>query len=214
MNDLVTTNEKAETRDTETVLTDENATVDELTEVTTGNTDNGEEVVIITTTSDGLSDVSVVNSRDAAIGLAVTAGVSLILTLVIFFAIAMKKKMPKSGFMRYLREFLNFRKIWIAGVLKFAYIFLALGLTIGSIVMMFFGGDRVLEFVLIGIFAIVFGNILLRLGFELTMIMVGIWENTRDIRGTLVKGEEGPELRKRMIEEEDLIEMDEEDTEE
>lgn len=214
MEELTTTNERVEARDVETVLTDEDATVDELMEVTTGKTDVGEEVYVTTTASDDLNGMlGGVNARDVEIALVVTAGVSLVLALVVFFAIAMKKKAPKSGFMRYLREFLNFRKIWIAGVLKFVYIFLALCLTIGSVVLMFFGGSNVLAVVLLGICMIIFGNILLRLGFEMTMMIIGVWENTRDIRGSLVRKDERPELRERIIEEDDLMEMDEEEEE-
>ena len=156
-----------------------------------------------------VKDVNIA-ARDVEIGLAITAGLSLVIALVVFFGVTMKRKMPKSGFMRYLREFLNFRKIWVAGILKFVYIFLAAGLTIGSIVMMFYGGDRVLEFVLLGLFIIVFGNILLRIGFEMTMITIGLWENTRDIRGVLVKNEDVSEEKPRKLDEDDLMEMEEE----
>ena len=78
---------------------------------------------------------------------------------------------------------------------------------------MFFGGSNVLAVVLVGICTIIFGNILLRLGFEMTMMIIGIWENTRDIRGSLVRKDERPELRERIIEEDDLMEMDEEEEE-
>ena len=121
--------------------------------------------------------------------------------------------MPKSKFMRYLHEFLNFRKIWVAGILKFVYIFLAASLTIGSVVLMFYGGDRVLEFILAGLLIMIFGNIFLRIGFEMTMIMIGLWENTRDIRGALVKDEE-PEEKPRELKDDDLMEVEEVEEEE
>ena len=120
MEELTTTNERVEARDAETVLTDIDATPEELVDTVEG--DVGEEVYVTTTTSDDLNGTFGVNTRDVGIALAVTAGVSLVLALVVFFAIAMKRKAPRSGFMRYLREFLNFRKIWVAGILKFVYI--------------------------------------------------------------------------------------------
>jgi ABC-type multidrug transport system permease subunit len=217
MDNLTTTSEKVEARSADEVMSDMNATPQELVDTVMGESDEkvneetNEEAYI--TTEDDFNNAFGLNTRDVEIALVVTAGVSFVIALVIFFAIAMKRKAPKSGFMRYLREFLNFRKIWVAGILKFVYIFSALALTIGSIVMMFFGGDRVLEFVLLGIFMIVFGNIFLRLGFEMTMMIIGIWENTRDIRGSLVKDEERPEPREKIIKKDDLMEMDEEETE-
>ena len=146
-------------------------------------------------------------AKDLSIGLVITLVLSLIIALVAFFGLAMRKKMPKSKFMRYLHEFLNFRKIWVAGILKFVYIFLAASLTIGSVVLMFYGGDRVLEFILAGLLIMIFGNIFLRIGFEMTMIMIGLWENTRDIRGALVKDEELEKPRE--LKDDDLMEMEE-----
>lgn len=124
----------------------------------------------------------------------VTLVLSLVIALVVFFGIVMRKNAPKSKFVKWLKEFLNFRKIWVAGILKFIYIFLATLFTIGGIVVMFYGGsNEPWVFVLLGLATIIFGNIFLRLGFEMTMIMIGLWENTRDIRGALVKEEKKEE---------------------
>ena len=136
---------------------------------------------------------------DRADGYFTTAGIitlvlSLIIALVVFFGIVIRKSAPKSKFVKWLKEFLNFRKIWVAGILKFIYIFLTALITIGGIVVMFYGGSsEPWIFVLVGLAAIIFGNISLRLGFEMTMIMIGLWENTRDIRGALVKEEKKEE---------------------
>ena len=120
---------------------------------------------------------------------AITLALSVIITLAVFFGVAMRKNAPKSRFVRWWREFLNFRKIWIAGILKFVYIFLSTLLTIGSIAIMFYGGTEPWIFVLLGLAGIIFGNLSLRIGFEMTMIMIGLWENTADIRGAVVKEE-------------------------
>ncbi len=136
---------------------------------------------------------------DSADGYFTTAGIvtlvlSLIIALVVFFGIVIRKKTPKSRFVRWLKEFLNFRKIWVAGILKFIYIFFAALITIGGIAVMFYGrSGEPWIFILVGLAAIIFGNIFLRLGFEMTMIMIGLWENTRDIRGALVKEEKKEE---------------------
>ena len=120
--------------------------------------------------------------------------VSLIITILVFVLLVQKKKAPRSRFLKWLREFLNFRSMLIAGLIKFFYLFLATLLTIGGVVMMFMGkNDTVLPMILIGLAVIVFGNIILRLTMEGMMIMIGLWENTNDMRAVMVKDEETPE---------------------
>ena len=139
------------------------------------------------------SDLDNANGYFAPAGI-ITLVLSLVIALVVFFGIVMRKSAPKSKFVKWLKEFLNFRKIWVAGILKFIYIFLAALITIGGIVVMFYGkSSEPWIFVLVGLAMIIFGNIFLRLGFEMTMMMIGMWENTRDIRGALVKEEEKKE---------------------
>ena len=127
----------------------------------------------------------------AAIGIVVGA---FIIALLMFIFLVQKKKAPRGRFMRWLREFLNFRSIMIAGIIKFAYLFAALVLTGFGFLIMFSGdSDSMLAMVLVGLAVIIFGNILLRITLEMTMIMIGLWENTSDMRAVLVKDEEKPE---------------------
>ena len=96
--------------------------------------------------------------------------------------------------MRWLREFLNFRSIMIAGIIKFLYVFLAVALTISSVIVMFQGrDDTVLMMILIGLAMLIIGNIVLRITMEMTMAIISMWDNTSDIRGVLMKEEEMPE---------------------
>ena len=116
-----------------------------------------------------------------------TIMLSLIVAIVLFCGVVARRGEPKSKFVRWLKEFLNFRKIWIAGILKFVYIFLAAVVTIGGIMVMFYGGDEPWVMVLVGLGVVILGNLSLRIGFEMTMIMIGMWENTSDIRRALAK---------------------------
>ena len=118
---------------------------------------------------------------------ALTVILSLSVAIVVFCGIVKKKGEPKSRIVRWWKEFLNFRKIWIAGILKFVYIFLAAAMTIGGVAVMVYGGDEPWVMVLVGLGVVIFGNLFLRIGFEMTMIMIGMWENTSDIRRALVK---------------------------
>ncbi|MBQ3433213.1 DUF4282 domain-containing protein [Candidatus Saccharibacteria bacterium] len=120
--------------------------------------------------------------------------VSLIIAILTFVFLIQKKKAPRGRFMRWLREYLNFRSIVIAGIIKFLYAFLAVFLTIMSVVVMFQGkGDSVLTMIVAGLLIMIVGNVLLRIGMEMTMALIVVWENTSDIRGVIVKEEERPE---------------------
>ena len=84
----------------------------------------------------------------------------------------------------------------IAGIIKFLYVFLAVVLTITSVIVMFQGhNDTVLTMILIGLAMLIIGNIVLRITMEMTMAIISMWDNTSDIRRVLVKEEEMPEER-------------------
>ena len=136
------------------------------------------------------------NDMNAGVVIAVPI-ISLIITILVFVLVVEKKKAPRNGFVRWLREFLNFRSILISGIIKFVYLFLAVALTISSFVVMAQGGsDSVLEAILAGLAMLIFGNILLRIMMEMTMIMIGLWKNTSDMRAVIVRDDERSEEKK------------------
>lgn len=149
-----------------------------------------------TTSSSSIS----INSmfREIHPGVIAGAGIaSFVVAIVILVALVEKKKAPRSRFLGWLREYLNFRSILISGIIKFVYLFLAVFLTVGSVIVMCSGRDEmVLPMIGIGFAIMVFGNISLRIMMELTMAMIVIWENTSDIRSVVVKEEEMPEEKK------------------
>jgi hypothetical protein len=119
----------------------------------------------------------------------VTAVLSLVVALILFFGLVIRKKDPESGFAKWWKEFLNFRKIWIAGIMKFVYIFGSLLCIFGGIALMIYGfweGREPGVMILVGLGVMIVGPILLRLTFEMTMLFVSVWENTADIRGAVV----------------------------
>lgn len=120
--------------------------------------------------------------------------VAFVVAILLFVLVVQKKKAPRGRFMKWLREYLNFRSILISGIIKFVYIFLAVLLTIMSVVVMCQGRDEtILPMIGVGLAMMVFGNIFLRIMMELTMAIIMMWDNTSDIRGVLVKEEERPE---------------------
>ncbi|MBQ3353048.1 DUF4282 domain-containing protein [Candidatus Saccharibacteria bacterium] len=121
--------------------------------------------------------------------------VAFLITVIVFVLLVKRKKPIKGRFLHWLREFLNFRSLLIAGLIKFAYLFLTISLTITGIVLMCLGrDDTVLPMILSGLAVIILGNIVLRLMMEGMMIMIGMWENTSDMRAVMVKNEEEAKL--------------------
>lgn len=125
-------------------------------------------------------------------GVLIAVGIiALIAAILVFIFVIQRKKSFKGRFANWIKEFLNFRSILVAGIIKILYVFLAVFLTIMSIILMFQGkGDEVLPMILTGLASLIFGNILLRVMLELTMALIVVWENTSDIRLLLVKRDE------------------------
>ncbi|MBQ8991933.1 DUF4282 domain-containing protein [Candidatus Saccharibacteria bacterium] len=101
-----------------------------------------------------------------------------VIALLIFFLVA-RMKNPTGKFTKKLKEFLNFRSIIIDGIIEFFYIFMTIIMTVASIYVMFSGVDYA---ILQGLAGLILGNIAIRVGFELIMLFVGLWQNTSDIR--------------------------------
>ena len=135
-----------------------------------------------------------------AIGAATVSGIiAALFALVIFFAFVIRKKDPNSGFAKWWKEFWNFRKIWIAGLMKFIYLlvsFFLINFGIATIIYGFMSDHEQWVMILGGLGVMIVGNIVLRLVFELVMLMVGLWENTADIRGALVGARQRVEAKR------------------
>ena len=135
--------------------------------------------------------------------LLVAAVIALIAAILLFVLIVERKKPFKGKFANWLREYLNFRSILIAGIMKFSYLFLSVFLTVMSIVVMCSGKEEtVLPMILAGLALLIFGNILLRITAEMTMAIIVMWENTSDIRLIMVKKEDPAEKEESAKEEE------------
>lgn len=123
-------------------------------------------------------------------------GVTLVISVVVFVTIVERQKAPRLRFFRWLREYLNFRQMLIVGLLKFAHLFLATGITVAGIIVMFQGGNDTGTAILVGLAIILVGNLALRLISELFMLVISLWQNITDIRAVVVKDEEAPEEKK------------------
>ena len=80
--------------------------------------------------------------------------------------------------MRWLYDFLSFHKLMIDSILKILYLILACFITLAGIIMMVYS-------FLAGLFLLVAGNVLLRLGYEFMMLLIIICQNTIELNKKL-----------------------------
>ncbi len=117
------------------------------------------------------------------LGVAVIIGFILgIIGAVLIYVLFLKKDNEKklTGFAKYLYEFLHFDKLCLEVILKFTYLFGAIFITVVS-----FGFISVsfLTFILF----LIFGNLLLRISYEMSMILISMHKNVKEINQKLKK---------------------------
>lgn len=121
----------------------------------------------------------------AGLGATIWLIVALVLSLagcfLIYFLFVNKDNKLKNPKLEWLRSFLRFDKMLIEVILKIAYIFAALFITLGSFAFFAFGFSGFLMCLL----TIVFGNLLLRIMYEGMLIMIMLWKNTTEIKNKM-----------------------------
>lgn len=115
------------------------------------------------------------NITGSLIWLIIALVVSIIGCFLVYFLFVKKDVKSKKPIVKWLKDFLNFDKMLIEPILKIAYIFAALFITLGSFAII---GQSFLTFLL----TIIFGNIGARILYELALINVMIWKNTTEIK--------------------------------
>lgn len=83
-----------------------------------------------------------------------------------------------TGFVNYLYEFLSFKKMWLETILKVSYLILTIYITLMSFELI---SKSFIAFLL----TLVFGNIILRVVYELSLILLTICRNTTEINKKL-----------------------------
>lgn len=96
--------------------------------------------------------------------------IAVILVIILMLTFLSKRNENKyTGFLKTLYDFLNFKKLTISVILKFIYLFLAIFLAFVSIMMLFNGG---LSGVLTAVVYFVVSEVVLRIGFEFSMLLI------------------------------------------
>ncbi len=93
--------------------------------------------------------------------------------LAYFLFVKPEKNYPQK-FVNWLRSFLNFNEMLIEPILKVTYIFFALFITLTSF-------NYISVSFLTFILMLTLGNLAVRVIYEASMMMVGIWKNTKEI---------------------------------
>lgn len=125
----------------------------------------------------------------SAVGSTVWVILSLILAVVggilVYFLFLSKKNEGKfTGFLGWLYDFLSFKKMFLEALLKVTYLIIAIYITLYSFVLI---GDSFLGFLL----TLVLGNVIVRVVYEFSLILLVICRNTTDIaKNTSKKVEE------------------------
>ncbi len=111
--------------------------------------------------------------------------IALILAIVggilVYFLFVKQKAEPKGKFAKWLKDFLSFKIMWIETILKIVYYIATIFVILFSF--SFFGMTNILGGVAILYFflCLILGPIIVRLGYEATMMFIMIWRNTQDI---------------------------------
>lgn len=118
-------------------------------------------------------------SMSSAVGSTVWVILSLILAIVggilVYFLFLSKKNEGKfKGFLGWLYDFLSFKKMFLEALLKVTYLIVAIYITLSSFALI---GESFLSFLL----TIVLGNVLARVVYEFSLILLVICRNTTEI---------------------------------
>ena len=94
------------------------------------------------------------------------------------YFVFLKNDKKYTGFVAKLKEFLNFKTLLLEEILKISYLILALFITLYSFGLI---GTSVVLFLL----TLIVGNLVLRITYELSILLIKICQNTSEINSKL-----------------------------
>lgn len=122
---------------------------------------------------------------DFAAGASIWGVIAAILAIVggilVYFLFVKSKTEPKGKFAKWLKDFLSFKIMWLEAILKVVYYAATIFVILFSFT--FLGAIGVMGGIALVMFlaCLVLGPVLVRVGYEMTMMFIMIWHNTRDI---------------------------------
>lgn len=128
----------------------------------------------------GLNDLMGPSSASFGVWAIVSLVLAIVGAILGYFMFVKPEKNYPNKFVNWLRSFLNFNEMLIEPILKVTYMFIAIFITLGSFELI---GSSFVGFLL----TLIFGNLIMRVIYEASMMMVGIWKNTKEINNKLKK---------------------------
>ena len=126
------------------------------------------------TTDSFFSTPDVSGIAAAGVWIIIAFVLAIIGAFLVYFLFVKSDKKFDNKFVTWLRDFLDFNSMLIETIMKIAYIFISLFITLGSFALI---SSSFVSFLLM----LIFGNIIARVTYEFVMITISIWKNTRDI---------------------------------
>lgn len=91
-----------------------------------------------------------------------------------YFLFVKAKQEPKGKFLQWLKKFLDFKIMWVEPIMKVLYYIGTIFVILGSFALI---STSFVAFIL----TLVLGPIMVRLAYEMMIMFIMIWSNTRDI---------------------------------
>ena len=122
-----------------------------------------------------------VSFNESSIWIIISLVVAIIGGICLYFTVFSDKNERKyQGFMSKLYDYVKFKKMYITVILKVSYLVLAIYLTLVSFTAI---STSFLAFLLI----LIFGNLILRLVYEFSLVLLSIQENVSEINKKMQK---------------------------
>jgi hypothetical protein len=127
------------------------------------------------------SSSSLTGAYDTAAGIGIWGIIAFILAIVggilVYFLFVKAKTEPKGKFAKWLKEFLSFKVMWIEPIMKVLYYIATIFVILFSFSYLALGGTGILMFFI----SLILGPVVVRILYEMTMMFIMIWRNTKDI---------------------------------
>lgn len=124
---------------------------------------------------------SLFNLESAEIWVIISFVVALVGGICLYFTVfSDKNEKSCTGFMAKLYEFVKFKKMYITTILKVTYLILAIFITLSSFSLI---STSFIGFLL----TLLFGNLILRIAYEFSLVLLSIHENVSEINKKMKK---------------------------
>lgn len=116
-------------------------------------------------------------SEGAAVWIIIAGILAVIGGILTYFLFVKNSAEPKGKFAKWLKDFLSFKIMWLEAILKTLYYIATIFVILFSFTFLTAGGYGVLAFFL----CLIGGPVVIRITYEITMMFIMIWRNTKDI---------------------------------